>query len=171
MAEAHILEPAASGRAKCRGCNQPIAKGELRFGERLPNPFADGVMTVWFHLPCAALKRPESFTELREEPAAKAYAGEVAQGLDYPRLPRINGVQRAPSARAKCRHCRETIARDDWRIVLTIFEEGVFGSAGFLHVACSEGYFGTGRISERLWHFAPELTDEDRSEITKLLTN
>ena len=38
----HLIEPAASGRAKCRGCQRPIQKDELRFGERVPNPFADG---------------------------------------------------------------------------------------------------------------------------------
>ena len=32
-------------------------RGELRFGERLPNPFAEGEMTVWFHPLCAAYKR------------------------------------------------------------------------------------------------------------------
>ena len=56
----HVIEPAASGRAKCRGCGQAIAKGELRVGERLPNPFADGRdMTHWLHLVCAAYKRPQ----------------------------------------------------------------------------------------------------------------
>src|SRR5688500_16765560 len=43
---AHIIEPASSGRAKCRSCDQPIAKGELRFGERQPNAFGDGEMTL-----------------------------------------------------------------------------------------------------------------------------
>jgi hypothetical protein len=57
----HTIEPAPSGRAKCRGCGRPIASGVLRFGERLPNPFADGdaEMTLWYHLECAAYKRPE----------------------------------------------------------------------------------------------------------------
>ena len=55
----HALEPAASGRAKCPGCAQPIQRGELRFGERLPNPFAEGEITLWFHPLCAAYKRPE----------------------------------------------------------------------------------------------------------------
>ena len=42
----HVIEPASSGRAKCRGCGRAIAKGELRLGERLPNPFTDeGEMT------------------------------------------------------------------------------------------------------------------------------
>ena len=60
---AHVIEPASSGRAKCRSCDQPIAKGELRFGERQPNAFGDGEMTLWFHLPCAAYSRPEPFLE------------------------------------------------------------------------------------------------------------
>jgi hypothetical protein len=46
----HVIEPASSGRAKCRGCDRPIAKGELRFGERQPNAFGEGEMTLWFHL-------------------------------------------------------------------------------------------------------------------------
>ena len=30
---AHVFESAPTGRAKCRGCGQPIGKGEIRFGE------------------------------------------------------------------------------------------------------------------------------------------
>lgn len=61
---AHTIEPAASGRTKCRGCGEPIAKGELGFGERLPHPFADdGDMTLRFHILCAANKRQESIAE------------------------------------------------------------------------------------------------------------
>ncbi|NIL99791.1 MAG: hypothetical protein GTN89_02335, partial [Acidobacteria bacterium] len=57
----HVLEPATSGRAKCRGCGQAIKKDEIRLGEKLPNPFAEGEMTHWYHPPCAAFKRPETF--------------------------------------------------------------------------------------------------------------
>ena len=54
------IEEAPSGRAKCRGCGRAIAKGELRLGEHLPNPYSDkGPMSLWFHLPCGAYKRPE----------------------------------------------------------------------------------------------------------------
>ena len=63
----HVAEYASSGRAKCRGCDQKIAKGELRFGERQPNAFGDGEMTLWFHAPCAAFKRPEPYLELLEQ--------------------------------------------------------------------------------------------------------
>src|SRR6185295_11671390 len=37
----HLIEPAPTGRAKCRGCDARIAAGELRFGEVVPNPFAE----------------------------------------------------------------------------------------------------------------------------------
>ena len=61
----HIIEEAKSGRSKCHGCGNPIAKGELRFGERLPNPFADdSEMTLWFHIVCGAMRRPASFEEM-----------------------------------------------------------------------------------------------------------
>ena len=60
----HTIEPAASGRAKCRGCGQKIAKDELRFGERLENPYGEGEMTLWFHLVCGVYKRPEPFLEM-----------------------------------------------------------------------------------------------------------
>jgi hypothetical protein len=59
----HVIEPAPTGRAKCRGCNQLIARGEPRFGERLPSPFAEGEMTLWFHPLCAAYRRPESLLQ------------------------------------------------------------------------------------------------------------
>ena len=62
----HTLEPASSGRAKCRVCGQKLAKGEIRLGERQPNPFGDGEMTLWFHPSCAAFKRPEVFLEVLE---------------------------------------------------------------------------------------------------------
>jgi len=56
---AHVIEAAKSGRAACRTCKEPIAKGELRLGEEVPNQFAGGETThVWHHLACAAKKRP-----------------------------------------------------------------------------------------------------------------
>ena len=76
---AHVIEPASTGRAKCRGCGGKIAASELRFGERLPSPFAEGETTQWFHLDCGAFKRPEPFLEaLGRMPDA----GGVAVGFD-----------------------------------------------------------------------------------------
>jgi len=53
----HVFGAAPTGRSKCRGCGEPIAKGEVRFGESLPNPYAEGEITHWFHPLCAAYTR------------------------------------------------------------------------------------------------------------------
>ena len=75
----HIIEAAKTGRAKCRGCTQPIAAGVLRFGERVPNPFADdgGETTQWYHVPCAAFMRPESFLQTIETETANKIAASL----------------------------------------------------------------------------------------------
>ena len=152
----HIIEPAASGRSKCRGCGKAITKGDLRFGERLPNPFADeGDMTLWFHLQCAAYKRPEPFSEVvTDAPDPGQYEQTLADGIEHHRLQRINGLEQAPSGRARCRHCKEMIAKDDWRIPLTFFEDGMFNPSGNIHLSCAGDYFGTIAIADRLAWFS-----------------
>lgn len=96
----HSIEPATSGRAKCRGCGRPIGKGELRLGERLPNPYADGEMTLWFHPTCAAYKRPEALLEALAATGVAVDARDALEAarksLGHRRLPRIDRVERAP---------------------------------------------------------------------------
>src|SRR5262247_1881016 len=123
---AHVFEPASSGRAKCRGCGQPIAKGELRFGERLPSSYGEGEMTLWFHPLCAAYRRPEAvLATLDEAPrdVDRAALEAAARGSStHRRLPRVAGAERAPSGQAKCRSCKERIENGAWRIRLAFFE-------------------------------------------------
>jgi hypothetical protein len=173
----HVLEPAASGRAKCRGCGRPIAAGEVRFGERLPNPFAAGEMTLWFHPECAAFKRPEPFLEALQAlegegppadgapahllPDAGRLRREAERGLAHRRLPRIDGAERAPSGRAQCRSCKEPIPKGAWRIRLVFFEEGRFEPGGFVHARCAPAYFETADLLGRVRRFAPALTEDD----------
>lgn len=161
---AHTIEPAASGRAKCRGCKRPIARGELRFGERLPNPFADGDMTLWFHLICGAYRRPVALAEVidaHDVPDADRLKRIIDDGIAHHRLERLAGVQRSPSGRARCRSCRETIGKDEWRIALEFFEEGMFNPAGYIHARCVSAYFETTDILERLAHFGQDLERAD----------
>jgi hypothetical protein len=175
----HVFEPAASGRAKCRGCGKPIPKGELRFGERLPNPFAEGEMTLWFHPLCAAYKRPEALLRALEEmPPGEMPKGlsdreplerAATLGLAHRRLPRIDGAERAPSGQAKCRHCRETIERGSWRIRLVFYEEGQFAPGGFVHLACRLAYFETADLVEPLLHFSSNLSDDEREQLRRAL--
>ncbi len=166
----HVIEPAASARAKCRGCGERIASGELRFGESLPNPFAEGETHHWFHLECAAMKRPEPFLEAlaaRTEPLqdSERLAEEARRGVEHRRLPRINGAERDPSGRAQCRHCRQNVAKGAWRISLVFYEEARFSPAGFVHVPCALAYFETTDVAARLKRFTPGLTDADLQEI------
>ena len=52
---ADLTGAAKTGRSKCRGSGEKIAKDQLRFGEEVPNPFADeeDAMTMhWFHVAC-----------------------------------------------------------------------------------------------------------------------
>ena len=176
----HVIEHAVSGRAKCRGCDQKIEKGELRFGERQPNAFGEGEMTLWFHLDCAAYKRPAPFLELLDgEPTEDISADELNValalkdaaefGIAHRRVPRIDSASRAPTGRARCRSCRELIDKDSWRIGLVFFEEYRFQPSGFIHTGCAQEYFDTTDVMERIRHFNPALSSEERDAIEAAL--
>ncbi len=176
----HVIEHASSGRAKCRGCGEKIAKDELRFGERQPNAFGEGEMTLWFHVPCAAYKRPEPFLELLEGADAENISTDelgVAHslrptaefGIAHRRVPRIDKVGRAPTGRARCRSCRELIEKDTWRIGLVFFEEYRFEPSGFIHASCAQEYFSTTDVLNRILHFNPSLEPAELDAIESAL--
>jgi hypothetical protein len=169
-----MIEPALSARAKCRGCGAVIAKGELRFGEALPNPFGEGDATYWFHLACGACMRPEKFGPTLEAQASPPPDAEwlkktVEVGLAHRRLPRLARVERAPSGRATCRSCREVIEKGAFRSALQMFEDGRFSPIGSIHVECSKAYFDTRDILDRMRKLTPSLTDADAEELARLL--
>jgi len=168
----YLFEPASSGRAGCRGCGRRIERGELRFGERIPNPYAEGETTLWFHPLCAAYKRPEPLLEalgqtILDVPAREEIERAAGRSSALRRLPRIDGAERASRGQAKCRSCREPIARGTWRIRLVFYEEGRFSPGGFVHLACRKAYFESGDILDPLLHFSPQLNDEERGELVR----
>ena len=170
----HVFERAVSGRSKCRGCRQPIAKDEWRFGERLANPYGEGEVTHWFHPRCAAYRRPDALlAALADAPndlPERESLERVARGaLEHPRLVRLDGAERAPSGQAHCRHCRELIERGEWRIRLVFHEEGTFSPGGFIHLACAEPYFETRDILECLTHFSRDLAAGERDALQNAL--
>jgi hypothetical protein len=162
---AHVVEPASSSRAKCRSCDRPIAKGELRFGERQPNAFGEGEMTLWFHLPCAAYSRPEAFLTVAGTGPDAPLAAAARFGIEHRRVPRLHGVERAPTGRAHCRSCKQLIDKDSWRIAIVFFEEYRFSPGGYIHVHCAREYFGTGELAERIRHFSPNLEETELAEV------
>lgn len=166
------FELATTGRARCRGCGQPIAKGELRFGDKLPNPFAEGEMTHWFHPRCAAYKRPDVLLEALPaappELAERAALERIAQrGVAHPRVPRIDGAERSPSSQARCRHCKEPIEKGAWRLRLVFHNEGQFEPAGFVHLACRAPYFETPDVLDAVLQFSAKLGDDERGELAR----
>jgi hypothetical protein len=168
----NVIEPAPSGRSKCRGCTQTIPKDAMRFGERLPNPFGDGEMTLWFHPGCAAYKRPEPFLETLLEtpesfPDRQLLEDRARRGLEHHRLPRIDGAERAPSSQAKCRHCRQPIEKANWRIKLVFYEEGMFTAGGFVHLTCRDAYFETPDVGEQVLHFSRALGAEEFEDLRR----
>jgi Poly(ADP-ribose) polymerase and DNA-Ligase Zn-finger region len=168
----HIIERASSSRSKCRACGEKITAGDQRLGERLPNPYDDGAgeMTHWFHVPCAAFRRPEAFLEAlitTAETIAErdTLEHEAKLGVVHQRLPRVSTAERATSGRATCRSCRETIDKGAWRIALLYYEEGRFQPSGFIHVRCAATYLEATDIMTRVKRFSPLLGDAELAEI------
>jgi hypothetical protein len=174
----HVIERAPTGRAKCRGCATPIAKGELRLGEAVPNPFADAEgaeTTHWYHPACAAFKRPEAFLQAIEATSEavsdrEALEGAARLGVTHRRLSRVDRASRAPSGRATCRACKAPIEKGAWRIALVFYEDGRFSPSGFIHAGCAGAYLETTAVLDRIRHFSPGLSDSDAAEIEAALT-
>src|SRR5262245_19885338 len=98
------IEVASSGRARCRACRRAIDKGDERFAEAVPNPVAEGESQHYYHLACAAERRPKAFAGLLptlDPPRPDLAAlGDVAQlALGHHRLERLGVLERAKSAR------------------------------------------------------------------------
>lgn len=169
------IEPAKSGRAGCRGCGRAISRGELRFGEALPNLFGEGESTFWYHLVCAACMRPEKLGPLLDMPAGEPLPEAawlrrtVSLGLAHRRLPRLARAERAPSGSAHCRQCRESIGKGSWRLALQMFEEGRMQPIGTIHVQCAGAYFGTSDILDRIERLTEGLTSDASDELQRLL--
>ena len=146
---ANVIEEAKSGRAACRTCKKPIAKGELRFGEEAPNAFGDQPSLRWHHLACAAAKLPAELGEaLKMHPEVpnraeldKIMGDAIAKGHAKPGG--MPYADKAPTGRARCMQCQQPIAKDVLRVAIEReIEVGatVTQSAGYLHPGCAGAY-------------------------------
>jgi len=142
-----VVEGARSSRSRCRTCGRKIDKGVLRIGILIEGPY--GVGHVWHHLRCAARS---------QLPEVEAAYGEraFAEGLELPPLEELRSLhveaqqrkaerretpyaELAPSGRAKCKGCGETIELGAVRFALS--REVRFGrqtraTVIHLHSAC-----------------------------------
>lgn len=146
---AHIVEAAKSGRARCRTCGEGILKGDVRFGEEVPNAFSEsgGTTFHWHHLRCAAKKKPSQLAE-----ALKTFAGEVPDREEIERLIAENAAkqkpstfpyaERAPTGRSHCGECHRTIEKGALRVAVQREPDGpalmiMPPTPRFLHAACA----------------------------------
>lgn len=167
------IEVASTGRARCRACRRAIGKGEERFAEAAPNPVADGETQHYYHLPCAAERRPKAFAQLLAtleplRPELSPLREAAALAVEHHRLERLGAIERAKSARANCRLCRELIEKESWRVAIQPIEDGRLAAWGFLHLSCVGNYAGVKPSAERLLRYS-ELPPEVCREIAGVL--
>lgn len=145
-----MIEISPSGRAQCRGCKEKIEKGELRFAETYSIPGTDQEGKRYYHLKCAADKALAGFKD-----AVDAYEGDIPdkealleafakggskKGGGGAKPAKLPAADRAPTGRAKCIQCSETIEKGAWRVgVEREIDTGTFVTkgAGYLHPACA----------------------------------
>lgn len=147
----NVLEVAPTGRAKCRGCRESIAKGEVRFGEVFDSAFAGGEALRYWHVLCAAKNRGVA-GKLRELLAATelviANRAEVDEALAGGGKRAGKGGEKAfpyaelaPTGRARCMECDEGLPKGELRVAVERETETPMGmtvrGAGYLHPACA----------------------------------
>jgi ribosomal protein L37AE/L43A len=146
---ANVIEEAKSGRASCRTCRKAIAKGELRLGVEAQTQFSDTPSMQWHHLLCAASKLPD---ELKA--ALAEYAGEIPNRAEIDaaleeaakkasaKPAAFPYVDRAPTGRARCMQCGQSIEKSAFRVAVERELEmgaNVTRGAGYLHPGCVAG--------------------------------
>ncbi len=172
-----LIEPAATGRSKCRSCQQKIDKGALRFGERVPNPFGDGEgeTTYWFHLICAADERPEKLAALlaghaAELPERALIEQTIAWSLASPKLSQAKWAERAPTGRARCQECREPIEKDALRVAeQREAEVMVMATTSYVHAGCAKRRYGAAGLVEKLRRTSKKLAAVELEELERAL--
>lgn len=147
----HVIEAAKSGRASCRSCKEPIAKGDLRLGEEVPNQFASGEMTYnWHHVQCAAKKKPAALKQALETTdvdvpnkpellATIEVSGKTEKPTTFPY------AEKAPTSRSTCLGCSEKIEKGELRVAIeTEVDTGAFvrKGPGYLHPHCAAEHIG-----------------------------
>jgi poly [ADP-ribose] polymerase len=149
----HIIEEAKSGRAGCRTCRKPIPKGELRFGEEVENQFADSGETThrWHHIVCAAGSKTDELRatlqggglEVTIPDELRAELDRLMAEADAKKPPPFPYADKAPTGRAKCQGCGESIPKGEIRVAVERdIERGMTTTkgAGYLHPKCAAAY-------------------------------
>jgi hypothetical protein len=126
----YVIEGARSSRSRCKVCRRAISKDTLRLGVLIEGPYGTGYL--WHHLTCAARRKLENVEEAYELEAwneAKTPPDKVPSLDELRRVSKeaderkkqrkqIPYAEPAPSGRAKCKHCEQTVDKGSVRVVL-----------------------------------------------------
>jgi len=170
-----LIEPATTGRAKCRRCAGKIEKGSWRFGETVPNAFGEGDATRWFHLMCAAEKRPEKLREALagsnlEIPDRAALEKVIEDGVRNPSLAGVKHADRAPTGRASCQECHAKIDKGELRVAIEREADApAMATTSYLHAACASKHLGESGLFDKLRRMSASLGPDALAELERLL--
>lgn len=155
---------------ECGAWRQPdallaAATGVLR-GQSDAEP-VDGATEAAAAAPAVEVDR--SVWEALPAPQREALSAAAELSRQHHRLRRFVKVERAKTARAHCRHCRETIDKGALRLCLEIIEDGRADAAGFVHLGCAREYAGP--VEHVLPHLARAegVTEADFAEVERAL--
>jgi hypothetical protein len=126
----YVIEGARSSRSRCKTCRRKINKGTPRIGMLIEGPFGTGYL--WHHINCAARRQFERVEEAyrleawneAKEPLEKvpdlAELAKMRSEADEKKSQRkeLPYAEPAPTGRAKCKSCGETIEKDSLRVTL-----------------------------------------------------
>ena len=173
---AHVIERAKSGRAVCKSCQEPIAQGELRFGEEVPNAFSSRPGYRWHHLSCAADAQPAklrealaAFTETLPEREWLLHRIERALG----ELPPVEFpfAERAPRP-SLCARCGRPLEPGELRLAVEKREDGggwVRLAAAHLHPGCARAFGLTASEAALIRTHSRGVSVQDLDEIDAAL--
>jgi hypothetical protein len=122
----YVIEPARSGRSRCKTCRRPIKKDSLRLGVRIEGPFGPGYL--WHHINCAAKRQMDRLEEAYSmtcwEPGVEVPPLDSLRHLvvkaEEQRKKRqsVPYAEKAPTGRSLCKRCGEAIEKGGVRVVL-----------------------------------------------------
>jgi hypothetical protein len=172
-----VIEEAKTGRAKCRGCRQAIAKGELRFGDETVNAFSDSGETTfqWYHLACGAKKKPDKVKK-----AMAAFSGTIPDKAEIEKLLKTTTAkatefpfaERAPTGRSKCITCEEMIEKGAYRVAIEReIDAGGFmrKGAGYMHPECAQEFAAEEGFAAKVEENSKGLKKDELAEVLELL--
>ena len=129
----------------------------------------------WFHLACAAEKRPEKLHAALEKsaeeiPERSELERTIEAGLKNPKLVLVKYAERSPTGRASCQECHEKIEKGALRVAIEREADvAAMATTSYLHLGCAPTHLGRDGLSEKLLRTSTGLDANELAEVEKAL--